>query len=77
MLRKTSDILYINVGHKSGVSNPNCSEGQIRIYKVTRGPHQDADVTMAVPNLTRNNNTQTRNVFGLQIWILTWVIHVI
>jgi len=29
------------------VSNSNCSEGQIRAYKVTRGPHYVADATMA------------------------------
>jgi len=34
---------------RSGVSNSNCSVGQIRTYKVTRGPHYDADATMAVP----------------------------
>jgi len=33
----------------SGVSNTNCSEGQIRTYKVTGELHCDADATMAVP----------------------------
>jgi len=33
----------------SGVSNSNCSEGQMKTYKVTRGPHYDADATLAVP----------------------------
>jgi len=33
----------------SGVWNTNCSEGQIRTYKVTGEPHCDADATMAVP----------------------------
>ena len=35
------------------VSNSNCSEGQMRTYKVTRGQMYDADATMAVlkPNL--------------------------
>jgi len=32
----------------SGVSNTNCSEGLIRTYKATEGPHYDADATMAV-----------------------------
>jgi len=26
---------------RAGVSNSNCSEGQIRIYEATRGPHYD------------------------------------
>jgi len=34
---------------RSGVSHSNCSVGQIRTYKVTRGPHYDADAIMAVP----------------------------
>jgi len=34
---------------KSGVSNSNCSESQMRTYKVTRGPHYDADAITAVP----------------------------
>jgi len=40
----------------AGVSNWNCSEGQMRACKVsrgriitTRGPHFDADATMAAP----------------------------
>jgi len=33
----------------TGASNSNCSEGQIKTYKVTRGPRYAADVTMAVP----------------------------
>jgi len=32
-----------------GVSNSNFSVGQKRTYKVTRGPHYDADETMALP----------------------------
>jgi len=32
-----------------GVSNSNCSEGQMRTYKVTQGLHYDADTTMAAP----------------------------
>jgi len=38
-----------------GVSNSNCSVGHMSTYKVTRGPHYDADATMAVPELTRNS----------------------
>jgi len=30
-------------------SNSNCSECQMRTYKVTRGLHYDTDATMAVP----------------------------
>jgi len=30
------------------VSNSNCSKGQMRTYKVTRGPHYDADETLLV-----------------------------
>jgi len=30
-----------------GISNSNCSEGQMRAYKITRWPHYDADATMA------------------------------
>jgi len=33
----------------AGISNLNCYEGQMRTYKVTCGPHYDADATMAVP----------------------------
>jgi len=29
--------------------------GQMRTYEVTRGPHCDADATIAVPELTRNS----------------------
>jgi len=42
-----------NNGHfKAGVSNSNWSVGHMRVYEVTRGPHYDADATMAVPKLT-------------------------
>jgi len=34
-----------------GVSNSNCSVGHMRTYKVTCGPHYDADATIAVPEL--------------------------
>jgi len=34
---------------KTGVANSNCSEGQMRTYKISRKPHYDADATMAVP----------------------------
>jgi len=55
------DIVYIYIyrialskrftgcGSTSGVSNTNCSEGQIRTYKAAGGPHYDAGATMAVP----------------------------
>jgi len=33
---------------KSGVANSKCSVGHISTYEVTRGPHYDADATMAV-----------------------------
>jgi len=39
---------------KTEVSNSDCSEGQTRTYKVTWGPHYDADASMAVPELTTN-----------------------
>jgi len=42
------------VGYNAGASNSNCSLGQIKTCKVTRGPHHDADATIAVPELTRN-----------------------
>jgi len=32
----------------AGIANSNCSEGQIRTYKVTREPHYDVDAKMAV-----------------------------
>jgi len=35
--------------------NSNCSVGHIRTFKVTRGPHYDADTTVGVPELTRNS----------------------
>ena len=35
----------------SEVSNSNCSVGHMRTYKVTHGPHNDADTTTAVPEL--------------------------
>jgi len=38
-----------------GISNSNCSVGYMRTYKITRGPHYDADATIAVPELTRNS----------------------
>jgi len=31
---------------KSGVSNSNCCEGQMKTYKVTWGSHHDANTTM-------------------------------
>jgi len=40
---------------KSGVSNSNCSVGQMGTYKVTRAPHYDAEATIAVPECTRNS----------------------
>jgi len=40
---------------RAGVSNSNFSGGQTRTYKVTRGPHYEADATMAVHELTRNS----------------------
>jgi len=36
---------------RPGISNSNCSEGQIRTYRATRGPHCGAYATMAVPKL--------------------------
>jgi len=41
--------------NRAEISNLNVSVGQTRTYKVTRGPHSDADATMAVPELTRNS----------------------
>jgi len=37
-----------NTPSTAGVSNSNCAEGQMKTYKVTRGPHYDADSTMAL-----------------------------
>ena len=34
---------------RTGASNSNCSESKMRTYKVTRGPHYDADATMLTP----------------------------
>jgi len=39
----------------AGVSNSNYSVGQIGTYKVTCGPHCDADATMAASEFTRNS----------------------
>jgi len=36
-------------------SNLNCSVGHMRAYDITRGPHYDADATMAAPKFTRNS----------------------
>jgi len=44
----TMDSNQQKTGFKAGVSNSNCSEGQMKTYKVNRWPHYDAD-TMAVP----------------------------
>jgi len=33
---------------QQGSQNPNCYEGQLRTYKVNRGPRYDVDATMAV-----------------------------
>ena len=43
-------------GSKSEVSNSNCSVGHMRTYKVTHGPHNDADTTIAVPELNFTSN---------------------
>jgi len=40
---------------RAGVSNSNCSVGQTGTYKVTRGPHFDAEATIALPECTRNS----------------------
>ena len=37
-----------------GVSNSNGSVDQMRTCKVTRGPHYDADETIAVPEFTKS-----------------------
>jgi len=37
-----------------GVSNSNCSLGQLRTCKVTRGLRYGYDVTIAVPGLTKS-----------------------
>jgi len=37
------------------VSNSNCFVGHMRTYKVTCGPHYDADTAVAVPELTSNS----------------------
>jgi len=41
------EFKYKRYLYTAGVSNSNCSEGQM--IKVTRGPHYDADETVAVP----------------------------
>ena len=46
---------YKSLGCIPGVSNSNCSVGQMRTCMVTRGPHYDADETIAVPELTKNS----------------------
>jgi len=38
-------ISYKHITSRPGVSNLHGSEGQIKVYKVTRGPHYDADAT--------------------------------
>ena len=40
---------FIGCVSTSGVSNTNCSDGQMRTYEATGGPHYDADAIMAVP----------------------------
>jgi len=37
------------IAFRAGVSNSICSVGQMRTYKVTRGPHYDTNATMALP----------------------------
>jgi len=39
----------------TGVSNSNCSVGHMRTYKVTLGPHYDADATKALLKLPENS----------------------
>jgi len=39
----------------AGVSNSNWSVGQMGTHKVIRGPHCDAEATIAVPECTRNS----------------------
>ena len=44
--------LWLNTKYKSctaRVSKSNCSVDHMRTYKITRGPHCDADETIAVP----------------------------
>jgi len=43
------------IRYRAGVSNSTCSVGHIRTYKVTRGPHYNADATTAVCGLARNS----------------------
>jgi len=50
-LRGRCDIWWF----KPGVPNSSCSVGQMRTCKVTRGPHYDADETIAVPELIKNS----------------------
>jgi len=53
------------------ISNSNCSEDQERTYKVTRGPHYYADVTMAVPELHYFIETAFTSYFLRRV---SWVI---
>jgi len=41
--------------YRAGVSNSNWSVGQMGSYKVIRGPHCDAEATIAVPECTRSS----------------------
>jgi len=41
--------LYLVYSCRSGVLHSELYEGQMRMYKVTQGPHCDDDETMAVP----------------------------
>jgi len=47
-LDKSSFLIWWN---RTGVSNWNCSVGNMRTYKVNRVLHYDADATIAVPEL--------------------------
>ena len=50
-------ILLLQRKPKVGRTKPSTEShvGHIKTFKVTRGPHFDADATMAVPELTRNS----------------------
>jgi len=41
-------VLAFAFGFRAGTSNSNCSEGQMRTWKVTQRPHCEADTTKAV-----------------------------
>jgi len=48
-------LIILHFEFRPAVSNSNCSVGQMRTSEITRGPHYDADETIAVPELTEKS----------------------